>query len=398
MDYAGEIENAVDKNKSAPQTVDGVPYDYVWDVDLGDGVPTRHIGYNVGQNPYMVAQEFILKYELPQTYLDQIAKFIIKNSAQSPPSGGGSYSQQQQPQQQQPKPQSQAPAPGGIPLSKSKLFPQVKPLLFESSKPAQFDGPLGKIKQFNSQLPPGDEAALGDKDVVNLDIIFNKLKQTSRYHTSTFLQDEFSVIGKLLKWPQNLLWPVLDFIRMFVLHPEGAKYFLLTSNNFSNLLDLTAKMSKSAESNDTNDKSSLCVSLLFKTISNIFMFESLRTHIVNFEERILDLISDSLESSPKATLLALSTTLLNFSVLYLISPSEKGIPQVLSLIDQALKHKEADPDILIRLLVALGTLIYSKQSSQQLAWDLGLDETLQGLGAPSENVKVCVEDILSLKQ
>ena len=60
----------------------GKEYDFVFDIDIEDGVILK-LPYNRTQEPYMVAQNFIHKNELPQDYLDTIAQFIIKNS------GGG---------------------------------------------------------------------------------------------------------------------------------------------------------------------------------------------------------------------------------------------------------------------------------------------------------------------
>ncbi len=84
-----------------------VEYDYVFDIDIGDGIPALKLPYNVtgkvvnfvqrwksvahnlihsvsfhhlAENPYQVAQAFIDQNELPQGYLDQIANFIITNA------------------------------------------------------------------------------------------------------------------------------------------------------------------------------------------------------------------------------------------------------------------------------------------------------------------------------
>lgn len=59
---------------------DGKEYDYVFDVDIQEGAPPLKLPYNVTENPYSVAQRFIDQNELPSSYLDQIAEFLIKNS------------------------------------------------------------------------------------------------------------------------------------------------------------------------------------------------------------------------------------------------------------------------------------------------------------------------------
>jgi len=76
-DVVGEANT--NKDPSAKTTFEGKEYDYVFDVDIEDGAPPLKLPYNVGDNPYMSAQEFIYKHNLSQLYLDQIANFIIKN-------------------------------------------------------------------------------------------------------------------------------------------------------------------------------------------------------------------------------------------------------------------------------------------------------------------------------
>jgi phospholipase A-2-activating protein len=58
----------------------GKDYDYVFDVDIEEGKPALKLPYNASQNPYEVAQKFILHNELPLSYIDQVANFIIQNN------------------------------------------------------------------------------------------------------------------------------------------------------------------------------------------------------------------------------------------------------------------------------------------------------------------------------
>lgn len=93
---------------SRKKMLNNVEYDYVFDIDIGDGIPPLKLPYNVTgidksvdgavadipphrtstplltllflENPYQVAQTFIDQNELPQGYLDQIANFIVTNA------------------------------------------------------------------------------------------------------------------------------------------------------------------------------------------------------------------------------------------------------------------------------------------------------------------------------
>lgn len=73
-----------DQQTSGKTLFEGQEYDYVFSVDVEDGKPAIKLPYNNGEDPYMAAQKFIHKHDLPQAYLDQVAGFIIKNSTDAP--------------------------------------------------------------------------------------------------------------------------------------------------------------------------------------------------------------------------------------------------------------------------------------------------------------------------
>lgn len=58
----------------------GQEYDYVFDVDIEDGKPPLKLPYNATQNPYDAATKFLQDNELPMSYLEETANFVIKNS------------------------------------------------------------------------------------------------------------------------------------------------------------------------------------------------------------------------------------------------------------------------------------------------------------------------------
>lgn len=69
---------------SGKKLFEGKEYDYVFSVDVDDNAPALKLPYNRGEDPWMAAQKFIHKNELPQSYLDQVANFIITNSDNAP--------------------------------------------------------------------------------------------------------------------------------------------------------------------------------------------------------------------------------------------------------------------------------------------------------------------------
>lgn len=65
---------------SGRQLYMGKEYDYVFSIDVEDGKPALKLPYNLGEDPWLKAQEFIHAHSLPQVYLEQVANFVITNS------------------------------------------------------------------------------------------------------------------------------------------------------------------------------------------------------------------------------------------------------------------------------------------------------------------------------
>lgn len=83
----GEVTNAVNNASQAKANDNktyykGQYYDYVFDIDIQDGVPAVKLPYNLGEDPYFAAQKFINDNMLPAVYLEQIVEFINNNTQQ----------------------------------------------------------------------------------------------------------------------------------------------------------------------------------------------------------------------------------------------------------------------------------------------------------------------------
>lgn len=88
-----KIGQLVDSAASGSKKMyNGKEYDYVFDVDIEDGKPPLKLPFNVTQNPYEAATKFLQDNELPVSYLEETANFILKNAEGAQlgqqPSGG----------------------------------------------------------------------------------------------------------------------------------------------------------------------------------------------------------------------------------------------------------------------------------------------------------------------
>ncbi|KAL5532810.1 LUB1 [Sanghuangporus sanghuang] len=75
----GDVVDAVGSGRK--QLYEGKEYDYVFDVDIQDGVPPLKLPYNANENPFTAAQRFLASHDLPMSYLDQVVQFIQQNTS-----------------------------------------------------------------------------------------------------------------------------------------------------------------------------------------------------------------------------------------------------------------------------------------------------------------------------
>lgn len=77
----GEVVGSSGTGSDKKVEFEGKEYDYVFDVDIEEGKPPLKLPINTSDNPYDAADKFIMRYELPSDYRDQIVNFIIKNTS-----------------------------------------------------------------------------------------------------------------------------------------------------------------------------------------------------------------------------------------------------------------------------------------------------------------------------
>ncbi|KAK6504908.1 hypothetical protein TWF481_006842 [Arthrobotrys musiformis] len=77
-EQVGVVASAVSSGRKVEYN--GQFYDYVFDVDFEEGQPPKKLPFNASQNPWDAARIFLERNELPMTYLDTTAGFIIQNT------------------------------------------------------------------------------------------------------------------------------------------------------------------------------------------------------------------------------------------------------------------------------------------------------------------------------
>jgi phospholipase A-2-activating protein len=157
----------------------GKEYDYVFDVDIEDGKPALKLPYNVTQNPHEVATKWLQDHELPLSYLEETANFIVKGSqgaalgqsstAPSAPDPWGTESRYR------PDASSSYQAPKAAPSLPAKKLPQKDFVSIVAGKP---DATYQQILKINARYAESSESnlALSDSELDALTQIFSQLK------------------------------------------------------------------------------------------------------------------------------------------------------------------------------------------------------------------------------
>ncbi|XP_031379705.1 phospholipase A-2-activating protein isoform X3 [Punica granatum] len=347
-DKIGEVVDGPE-DTSRP-VLDGVQYDYVFDVDIGDGEPIRKLPYNRSDNPYDVADKWLLKENLPLSYRQQIVEFILANSGQKDFTLNSSF--------RDPYTGANAYIPGEAShvAAKSmkptfKHIPKKGMLVFDV---AQFDGILKKVTEFNGSLLSDQEkknVGLTDLEVSRLGAIVKVLKDTSHYHTSKFADADIVLLLKMLRsWPSAMIFPVIDIMRMVVLHPDGAATLLKHINDEN---DIHMEIIKKATV-DPSATANLLTSI--RAVANLFKSSAYYSWLQKHRSEILDAYSSCSSSSNKNVQLSYSTLVLNYAILLIEKKDQEGQSQVLSAaLEIAEESLEVDPKF--RALVAIGTLM-----------------------------------------
>ncbi|XP_048424799.1 phospholipase A-2-activating protein [Pyrus x bretschneideri] len=348
-DKIGEVVDGPDDGMKRP-VLDGNEYDYVFDVDIGDGEPIRKLPYNRSDNPYDTADKWLLRENLPLSYREQVVAFILQNTGQNnftldpsfrdPYTGSSAYV----PGQSSNKSASAKPT--------FKHIPKKGMLVFDV---AQFDGILKKITEFNSNLLSDQDkknSSLNEVEISRLGAIVKILKDTSHYHSSKFAEVDIALLLRLLKsWPVAMLFPVIDILRMIVLHPDGATRLLqLLEAENDLLMELIRKVA-------TNPPLPANLLTSVRAVTNLFKNSCYYNWLQKHRTEILDVYSSCYSSPNKNLQLSYATLILNYAVLLTEKKDQEGQSQVLSSALQIAEEENLDADAKFRALVAIGSLM-----------------------------------------
>ncbi|KAF5905437.1 phospholipase A-2-activating protein, partial [Clarias magur] len=231
----GDVVGGSSKQNSKSVMYEGKEYDFVFTIDVNEGGPSMKLPYNVTDDPWLAAHNFLQKNDLNPMFLDQVANFIIENtkgqtlgpgpaSAVDPFTGAGRYI----PGSADPRqgfggdpftgagryipgsgPASAAstgvadPFTGGSAYSSAALqkaatniyFPKTDGVMFEQANATQI---LAKLRELNGTAP--EDHRLSDEVLGNLEKLLHTVSNAKNQDQPT--AEQISILWRTSHWPE----------------------------------------------------------------------------------------------------------------------------------------------------------------------------------------------------
>ncbi len=412
----GEVTGSRDSG-----TINNVRYDHVFPIELeaNDGtVRNLKIGYNDGDNPFTTAQTFIDQYMLPQSYLSQVAEYVMQRAGQQPtvigtagPESGGGGNHHTFTGVGDPSGFATSGNAGGasrpnipqhgvdLPPSRSQHFPCTIGF-FGFFEAGSIDRIVSKIEEFAN----GNAALLPTNKKEELKVLKDTIKETSRYHVSEVTDVQIELLSHLMTWPSDRVFCCIDMCRLAVLHPDAAKRFAtgpegrtIIQSAAQHVLDLPDELSVV-----------LCTLRLFCNI-----FKSRATRKLAYSEIPLMLNAASSVGAvlctnkniclAQSTLAAYASAALSDSTCdILISEDAAAASQLASFLSYILSsfNLAEQPEPYYRTLVAAGTLLSAPGKSQTMAKEVFLAFDVishfnAALKSDDKRVCSCAQDLVN---
>jgi len=395
-------------------TIEGVRYKHVFPIEIdvaAGGVKTLQIGYNDGDNPFAVAQKFIDDHMLDQGYLAQIADYIRSRvgEAAGPTLGTDNNNT------------SSAATTTALPTNSNtstsayssvavsavqyKYIPMKGYKYFEAGMERKsMDKMLNKIRDFGASAP----------SLEVLDGLCTTLSATSRYHSSIIATNEVCEVQKMIKeWDLAQVFPALDLARLMVLHPDASR--LDRKDDWANIIDgalhqceTLISLLSSTPPNDIGATPAVAIPMLsMRLFANCFHVGTGGAYnaIVSRLHRVLNVCNKYIESKNKNIRLAVATLILNIcSHMHLIKGGAScndgaSSDDILSAIGAIIGSGLYEAEAIVRVLVALGTLLLADPAAKAKAQSLNMTSMVQSAANPhGEVAKGVAEEIHSILQ
>jgi len=260
-------------------------------------------------------------------------------------------------------------------------------------KAIKYDAVLKKAKEFAGEYSKDSKLdqklSLSSAEMKQLETMVNQLEDTKSYHKD--LNDsQYSVIDKMMSWPDHMHMPVLHLLRVLFLHPHAASTYTKRKEDIlKSLLNIIKTTEKSMNA-----------MLAMRAIANMFNRRILSRFISDRAEEIFDCIQTTLDKiKDEEYHTACIGVIINFAILFREDNKAYEQAKIMALSGvTGLLESESNTKLLYRLLVVLGTLIYRDENCLTIAQ--GLDAALVAdriskANSSDENIVAVAKEVAS---
>uniref|UniRef100_A0A803YIJ1 Phospholipase A2 activating protein n=1 Tax=Meleagris gallopavo TaxID=9103 RepID=A0A803YIJ1_MELGA len=356
--------------------------------------PSYKLPYNISDDPWLTAYNFLQKNDLNPMFLDQVAKFIIDNTKGQAPlntntefsdpfTGAGRYVPGSSSLSDTAPAADPFTGMGAYQSAKAEniYFPKKDAVTFDQANPTQI---LGKLKELNSNA--AEEQKLTEDDLIILEKLLSATCNTSAEMPTA---QQIQTLWKAINWPEDIVFPALDILRLSVRHPIVNENFCGEEAHME-FIHLLLKF-LNPQGKPANQL------LALRALCNCFVSQAGQKLLMEQRDEIMTQAIEVKSGNNKNVHIALATLTLNYAVCLHKVNNIEGKAQCLSVISTVMEVVK-DLEAVFRLLVALGTLISDDKNAVQLAKSLGVDSQIKKYVSVSEPAKVkeCCRFVLNL--
>jgi phospholipase A-2-activating protein len=414
-DKIGDVVGAAGGTEatSGKKLYKGKEYDYVFDIEIDEPKCTLKLPYNTTDDPYMAAQKFIHDHDMSQSYLDEIAAHITRNTGgqalgtgafgnTDPLTGGSSYAggghevgsagagrdpgapnpwmagayvsgsggvETGQASQPVPDPWMQGAyrTDDGTGMETdnnakpNNYFPITEFLQF--NQPVKAEAMTNKMKEFNALVPEGQR--LEDGLLAELPSLATAAPSSP--------EPLVAALGTMLTWPDQQVFPALDLARAVLLCPATQDLLLEK--------DILDKIFSACLQQVNKEAPAPAQMLALRCLANMFSSskgeELLRTYRDSVLTRIFEKLFPITEDN-KNIQIAAATLALNYAVSIHRKMDDESQVQLMSTLCINFFTFITDWEARFRTLVAAGTMLTSSPEALDYAKTLEAKDGARG--------------------
>ena len=360
----GEVMGQSNKKSKTYYPGDGVfkagEYDYVFDVELQGGM--TKLPFNEGDNILMAAEKFVGREKLHKAYTDDIMKFLRANTGKGKKKNKPTITQEKDYSKPKPAQKKQNLKDTKPQSTQHFSFPNLQHILYDS---VNSEGPIKKIKELNDKIEENDpkNKKLQEYQIKLIEKVINTIGNKNFYHNSTFGEMELKEFLNLFtSWHDDLLIPVFDVFRMYLMHPESGLLFKQVGGGIEQLAILLKNIK---ETNNNTIKI-----LVLRCLCNLFNNDYSRSLLtVTKKDEILNILSSLQESDNKNIRSGMICLLFNYSCTLSTNEDSEGALQIIAIINELI-GKEQNEDNVVTLLKTLANLFVVNKNNREMANDM----------------------------